>query len=182
VKLRAATIIGTLRTVASDAQLDQLVALADRLESEWLLAVDEAGGSTAAQKDAFNPKIWKKAFDVARAGLLGRPAPGTGDAPLPLWVGKWATVSDWAGKLQNGQADAIDLAAVDADDRERRLSLTLMLNAAWLARVRPDPAHDAPPDEVELVANRAVRRMLEYVHPSHRPVAPMTNARPSNNQ
>src|SRR5262249_49947527 len=59
-KLRAATIIGALRTIATDADLGQVVALADRLEREWLLAVEEAGGSTAAQQDAFDPKVWKK--------------------------------------------------------------------------------------------------------------------------
>jgi hypothetical protein len=74
-------------------------------------------------------------------------------------------VSTWAQNLADGSTKAIDMTAADAANRERRLSLTLMLNAAWLARVRPDPAHDAAAEDVEEIGKRAVERMLQHIRP-----------------
>jgi hypothetical protein len=167
VALRSATIVGTLRTVAEDAKLAPVVQLAKRLESEWRIAVRDAGGSTDALDEAFDSSTWKQALEVARSE---RPNGGGNDQPS--WVEKWATVSTWADMLAAGTTDEIDMAAEDATDRERRLSLTLMLNAAWLARVRPEPAHDASAQDMEIIGKRAFKRMLEHTRAPVRPEGP----------
>jgi hypothetical protein len=168
--LRAATIVRALKTIAEDKELDPVVRLADRLEEEWLTAVKDSGGSAEAQEAALQSPAWRAALDVARSE---RPDPG--GSLLPLWADWWGTISVWADNLAAGKTDAIDLAAPDDPDRDRRLSLTLMLNAAWLARIRPDPAHDAASDDVEEIGNRAVALMLDYVRAPTQTQRPLRN-------
>ena len=103
--------------------------------------------------------------------------PSTGVAPpKPPWARRWGTVSDWADKLLRGDTKLIPLAAVDRQDPERPESLLLLLNAAWLARIRPDPADDAEPDLVEEISQRAAKLMLNYVrNPAPSPASGPTN-------
>jgi hypothetical protein len=179
VGLRAATILRTLSTVAENAELAPVVKLAQRLEEEWRAAVADAGGSSEAQEEALGSAAWQVALEVARSKLLGLSATNGGGNPQPLWASKWATVSAWADSLAADHVDDIDLAAEDADDRERRPSLTLILNAAWLARIRPEPAHDAAARDVEAIGERAVKRMLDHMRAPERAADPRGgNVRP----
>ena len=50
-------------------------------------------------------------------------------------------------------------------------------DAAWLARVRPNPAHDADEREVEAVGRNAGKRMLEYVRAPVRTETKLTSVR-----
>jgi hypothetical protein len=178
VGLRAATIVRTLSTIAENAELAPVVKLAKRLEEEWRAAVVDAGGSSEAQEEAFGSAAWQVALEVARSKLLGFSTNGGGN-PQPLWATKWATISAWADSLVADRVEDIDLASEDGDDRERRPSLTLILNAAWLARIRPDPAHDAARRDVEAIGERAVKRMLDHLRAPERAADPRGgNVRP----
>jgi hypothetical protein len=162
VGLRAAAIIGTLRSVAEgQANLQPLLTLADRLEREWRAGIEAAGGSIAADEAAVESVTWKAALNTARSLVLG-PVNG-GQRPLPVWASSWGTVNDWANKL-TGEEGSMDVAKHD-DETGGRVSLLLMLNAAWLARVRPQPGADAPPEQLDGIADRAVRTMLDHIRP-----------------
>jgi hypothetical protein len=176
VGLRAATIVRTLKTVAEEAKdptLAPVVQLSKRLEDEWLTAVEDSRGSVEAQKAALDSPAWRAALDVAQSHR-----PSSGGSRKPLWAEKWGTISLWAGQLAAGTTSGIDLAAEDGPDRERHLSLTLMLNAAWLARIRPDPDLVDVPVDVDEVGNRAVALMLDYLRAPTQPQRPLRNIGP----
>jgi hypothetical protein len=160
VALRSATIINALRAVAKDAGLEPVTRLVQRLEDEWRVAVKDARGSVGALDEALKSSDWQTALATGRSAIPG--LANGGGSSQPRWVEKWATVSAWADQLRQGNADEMDLAAVDGKDEERP-SLNLVLNAAWLARVRPDPKDDADAVQVETIGKTAVTRMLEYI-------------------
>lgn len=160
VALRSATILATLQAVAAEvSDLGPVQKLAERLGAEWRVAVDAAGGSADAFDAALGSDDCREAVDQARDTL--RDCKGALD---PHWPENWGRISSWADALADGTPDQMDIAEEDFRDRDRA-SLVLVLNAAWLARVRPDPRHDAPPEKVEEIGRLATTSMLEHLPP-----------------
>lgn len=161
---RSATMLKTLEAVVGDDESGKLApvrALTERLETEWRLAVQASGGSAEAFDSALASEESAAAVIQARGILLGRD--GGAVTRKPPWAERWATISLWAEKLATGQAESIALAEVDQRNPNRSESLVLVLNAAWLARARPNPDHDAAPDLIEQIGRRTARLMLDYI-------------------
>lgn len=163
--LRSATILSTLKQLAADGNVAPVKKLTERLRSEWRDAIDSMGGDSAAFDTATGAASVALATDTSSTLGLGP------DGRSPLWLEHWATISTWADLLKAGKADSIDLTEVPDSGDDRPIALAFLLNAAWLARVGVDGAHDAPESTLDAIANGAIRRMLEMV-PDNRPFPP----------
>jgi len=157
VALRSATIILSLDRVA-DGSETPLGALSQRLRMEWRDAVKFAGGDPHAFDEAMEDPEVNGAVQQAQETLLG-----VGESPRPVWANHWATIGRWAQLLRNGRAAEISLE--EAGDDYQRIALAFLLDAAWLARVGPEPEADASEFELDIVASGAIKRMLEIVQP-----------------
>jgi hypothetical protein len=158
--VRSATIVNMLRAIADQANCGPVGQLAKRLEDEWRLAVRESGGVAEAFDEMLASSEWKDALELGGTAV---PVVAAGNGRFqPYWIAKWGTVSGWADDLRQGKLENLELAEVDGKD-EAKPSLNLVLNAAWLARVRPDGKNDANSVEVELIGKRAAERMLAYI-------------------
>ncbi len=177
--LRAATILGTLSECSEEG--DPVHVLAARLRREWLAAVENAGGEPDAQTAAFASSKWSDALRTAREDV--ELAERGGLPKAPVWHEKWPTVSLLASVLSEGGDVKVPPAYAGesemGDAQKRSMSLLLMLNAVWLARVGPKPERDAAPGDIAGIAERAVRAMLDHLEgpPPRRRGSGPTNVR-----
>jgi hypothetical protein len=179
---RSATILVTLRRIAAADSDGPVAILTDRLCSEWREAVAAAGGDVDAFDSAMAAPLSADLADWARRELLG---PASGDPAQPLWLRRWGTIATWAGHLQKGQHEKIDLADLAIKRDDRRMALVFMLDAAWLARVGTQASEDSEDSEdaENVIAKGAIAKMLEVVRPQARQPAgagdPGPNLRPT---
>lgn len=164
VALRSATIVGTLQRAAAAAGSGPLAMLTERLRSEWRDAVAIADGDPAIFDQAMNDPAVEIAAQRAQVTALGRSADG---APhVPAWAEKWATIGTWAELLRGDKAADIVLDGVNQSGGDRPIALAFLLDAAWLARVGPTAARDAPEQDLDKIAQGTIRRMLEITQGS----------------
>lgn len=169
---RSATIVVTLAQIAKIAETPPLGTLTERLRSEWSDAIGAAGGDLGAFDTAVNDAATKNRADRARVAALGS---GPGGAPKrPAWAERWATINVWADLLRDGRADEIELRGVGDNGDDEPLALAFLLNAAWLARVRPNAEADSPEGRLDAIATRTIEKMLPMV----RDVAEDSSSRP----
>ena len=191
VALRSASILATLKAVAGETgdQTTPVGQIARRLEREWVWAIDQAGGDTDWFQQAMSSD---QCQTVVRQALAQRQLLGeeNGTGPQPRWLQLWGTINTLADTLVNMASKSpgddeqpmedLDLRGVDGD-YQQPFSLVMLLNAAWLARVRPDGKHDAVPDVVEEIGNLTARQLLDEVAGDRGPegvVATSGGARP----
>jgi hypothetical protein len=160
--LRSASIMVALERGAADVAESPVVLLVDRLRAEWQAAVASAGGDVDAFRAACDSSSIQERVDLAREKFLEFRDGGAVPAP---WAARWATVADWAAKLRARQAADIDLADVGSVPTDKPVTLVLLLNAAWLARVGVRPEEDAGGDQLDAIAGDAVARMLVSLRP-----------------
>ncbi len=162
VALRSATIIHSLDRVAGGEETP-LGMLSRRLRTEWRDAVKFAGGDPQAFDEAMKDPEVNMAAQRAQGAVLDMD-----QSPTPAWASRWATIAKWSDLLQQNKAAEIVLQ--DAGDSPRPIALAFLLNAAWLARVGPAPAADAPESKLDIIATGAIRRMLEIAQPARKRV------------
>ncbi len=159
--VRSATIVVTLAQIAKVAGTPPLEMLTERLRTEWRDAIVAAGGDADAFDSAMKDPAVKNTADRAWEAVLGR---GPGGAPRrPAWAERWATINGWAELLRDGRAGEIELGGISDNGENRPLALAFLLDAAWLARVGPTPAADAPEDRLDTIATGTIERMLQVV-------------------
>ena len=175
--VRSATILVTLRQIAAADPDGPLSILTDRLCAEWRDAVSTAAGDVGAFESAMAAPLSADLADWARRELLGLDADG--DPQEPLWLQHWGTIATWAGHLQEGHHENIDLADAAISDDDRPMALAYVLDAAWLARVGTQASEDAPAYAEDVIAKGAIAKMLEVVRPHARPPGGAGRAGPS---
>jgi hypothetical protein len=175
--VRSATILVTLRQIAEADPDGPLAILTERLCSEWRDAVGAAAGDIGAFESAMTAPLSAELADRARRGVLELDA--AGDPQEPLWLQHWGTIATWAGYLQEGHHERIDLADAAINDDDRPMALAFVLDAAWLARVGTQATEDAPAYAEDVIAKGAIAKMLEVVRPHHRPPGGAGRASPS---
>lgn len=158
--LRCATVLTTLQHAAGeDAALG---ALANRLADSWRTAVDEAGGESSAFNDALGSTVCQEAREYAELILAEEGA----EPEPPVWARKWATIGTWAQGLKDGANRTDD----GSDELGKAASpgtlLSLLMNAAWLARVDLETNDNSNSKQVDTIAETAISRMLEHVRRS----------------
>jgi hypothetical protein len=139
--------------------------------------VSTAGGDIGAFDSALADPFSAEIADWARRELLGLDA--SGNPQQPLWLQHWGTIATWAGYLQEGDYENIDLADAAINDDDRPMALAFVLDAAWLARVGTEEDEDAPPLAEDVIAKGAIAKMLEVVRPHARPPTGAGRASPN---
>lgn len=159
--VRSATILVTLDQISKLANSSPLKTLADRLCMEWRDAVSVTGGNAEMFDLAMRDGFASDTAERAREAVLGRGQRGV--PRRPSWAERWAIINDWAEHLRNERAKQIKPGDVGDNGENRPLALAFLLDAAWLARVGTTPDRDAPEDKLDVIADGAIRKMLEVV-------------------
>jgi hypothetical protein len=176
--VRSATILVTLDRIAKLSGTPPLATLTDRLRTEWRDAVAVAGGDLGAFDAAMSDPTVQRAADRARESLKVVFGSGPGGLPRPpSWAEHWATISQWAELLRDGRAGEINVTGVIDSSENKPFALVFLLDAAWLARVGPTPAGDAPEDKLDVIAAGAIQTMLEVVQDASPPPSPRSGRR-----
>jgi hypothetical protein len=173
---RSATIVVTLAQIAKIAGTPPLDTLTERLRTEWSDAIGAAGGDPGAFDTAM-----KDAAAETRAGraLVAALGSGPGGAPKPpAWAERWATINVWADQLRDGRADKVELRGVGDNGDDEPLALAFLLNAAWLARVRPNAEADSPEDGLDAIAAGTIENMLQVVRDAAEDSSSRSDLRP----